>query len=169
MSERIKTAFDTGPPCSGFGRGRVTFLNDVYNKQAANTAKLQLYKGILIMTKMYKSFITALVLMLCIGATPAHAEGAVHKAVNEVSAWAYKVFEKDAKWVEKTAGKLYSEAAKGEANLRDWCGGHKETCVKEITKIAEDVKKVVEIVGEELIDDLPEIIEALAVITEAAA
>lgn len=120
------------------------------------------------MNKIFKSFIAALALMLSMGAIPAHADGAVHDAVKKVSQWSYDVFEKDAKWVENTAGKLYSEAVKGEANLRHWCGGHKETCVKEITKMAEDVKKVVEIVGEEIIDDLPEILEALAIIASAA-
>jgi hypothetical protein len=112
----------------------------------------------------YKSFITVLALMLGMGVTAAHAKGPVHDAVDKIADFAYKVYEKDGKWVEKKAGKVAEYAVKGEEAVAKWCGDHKETCAREIKNMAEDIGEIAEEVGEELVEEAPEILEAIVIV-----
>jgi hypothetical protein len=122
------------------------------------------------MTTSYKSFIAALALMLGMGITTAHAKGPVHQAVDDVSDYVYKIFQKDEKFIEKVSSKLYEEAKNGDEALRKWCGDHKETCAKEIADFAKEVeelaKKMIEDWGEEfvkeVIEEVPEILKDAA-------
>jgi hypothetical protein len=116
------------------------------------------------MNKTNKSFVTALLLMVCIGFTITHASARLPDMTSKVATWAYEVFEKDAKWVEKKSATVHSEASKGVKSLRQWCRDEKKTCASEIKKIAEHVGEVKGVVGEELVNEAPEILEALKII-----
>jgi hypothetical protein len=113
------------------------------------------------MSHMYKSFIVSLVLMVCIGFTITQASARLPDMTSKVATWAYEVFEKDAKWVEKKSATVHSEASKGVKSLRQWCRDEKKTCASEIKKIAEHIGEVKGVVGGELVNEAPETLEAI--------